>query len=179
MRTAKNTTDADRVRLATPITRCFAAAARAAAPWSTFHAIALAQGVLELVSVEGTDWAQLDLYRDRYRTRALGDVWSPWMDADGVPHRDQCDPTALGRDVWLRDTIALYDAPDGSTVEIWATGESLTDAPERYTVICVERSRVAFAQSDVMRLRPEGHHGMERDRLLPLNTPCRVIGGAR
>ena len=156
------------------VTRCFAAAARGAAPWSTFHATTLAQGVLELVSAEGSDWAQVDLYRDRYRTRPMGAPWSVWLDADGAAHTDQSDPTALGRHVWLRDTIALYDAPTGSTVEIWATGESLTDAPERYTVIGVERSRVAFAQSDVMRLRPEGNRA-ERDRLLPLNTPCRVI----
>lgn len=156
-----------------PVVRCFAAAARYAAPWSTFSVSAFAQGVLELVSAEEQDWAQVDLYRDRYRTRSMGGSWSPWLDENGQQHRDQSDPCALGRRVWLDGTsTTLNDAITGDEVEIWSTGDFLSDAPERYRAIGVERHD---GKPDEMRLRPLGINGHHAERLLPLSTPARVV----
>jgi hypothetical protein len=75
-----------------PVTRCFAAAARHAAPWSTFHIKSIGPGVLELEACEGTDWAHLDVYGDRYRTMSMGGEWSAWLDENGELHRDQSAP---------------------------------------------------------------------------------------
>ena len=155
-----------------PVVRCFASACRHAAPWSTFNVAAFAQGVLELVSAEGDyDRAQVDLYRDRYRTRSMSGGWSPWLDENGAAHRDQSDPCALGRSVWLDGTTTtLADASDGDTVELWATGESLSDVPERYVV------RLDLDDDEEMtRLRPEGSHDRHAERLLPRGTRARVI----
>lgn len=159
-----------------PVSRCFDAAVRFVVMQGCFHVSGYAQGTLEFVS-EGGDYlrSQIDLYRDRYRTRGMGhrDGWSPWLDENGALHRDQSDPCALGRYVWLKEcTAVLEDAKVGDLVEIWATGDFLSDAPERYSMLGHETSDTRGPQA---RLRPIGARGLGRDRLLPTATPAKIV----
>jgi hypothetical protein len=75
-----------------PCVAVFAAACRHAAPWSTFYVKSIGPGTLELESAEGTDWAQVDMYSDRYRCMSMGGEWSVWLDEHGERHRNQGAP---------------------------------------------------------------------------------------
>jgi len=75
-----------------PVMRVFDRAVRAATAWSTFHVSAIGPGLLRLEAAEGTDWCELDLYKDRYRTQCIGSEWSPWLDENGERHECQDDP---------------------------------------------------------------------------------------
>jgi hypothetical protein len=83
-----------------PCVAVFARAAKHAAPWSSFHIKSIGPGTLELESCEGTDWAHVDIYGDRYRTMSMGGEWSAWLDETGEVHRDQSEPRPYSEAKW-------------------------------------------------------------------------------
>ena len=154
-----------------PVMSCFARAVVHACPFSTFNAD-LAQGVLELTAAESTDAAQIDLYRNRYRTWSMGGEWSPWLNERGEVDENQSVPSAMGRYAWLKETPAtLACAEEGDEVEIWEMSQWLSSGAERFIVVrSWERDKPG-----TVRLRPDIADGRVFERVLPASSPARVV----
>lgn len=109
-----------------PVMRVFDRAVRHATAWGTFHVKEIGPGLLRLEASEGTDWADVDLYKDRYRTQCIGSEWSPWLDENGERHERQDAPASeyrlQGRDGFdLAPWVAYLRFADKT--QAWAAAE--------------------------------------------------------
>lgn len=85
-----------------PCVAVFARAAKHAAIWSTYHERQIGPGVIELESAEGGFClSQVDVYNDRYRTKAMMEPWSPWLDENGSAHANQSEPELFDREYFF------------------------------------------------------------------------------